>query len=84
MLNSPSTVQVTMNLNNIYGDYGSCTCYIAEVTNAGTISNLTRIGITSSSVNFNYAFSSTVNNLCIFFDNLSTVSGDVSVRLTVN
>lgn len=84
LLNSPSTVQVTMNLNNIYGDYGSCTCYIAEVTNAGTISNLTRIGITSSSVNFNYAFSSTANNLCIFFDNLSTVSGDVSVRLTVN
>ena len=84
LLNSPSTVQVTMNLNNIYGDYGSCTCYIAEVNSAGTISNLTRIGITSSSVNFNYTFSSTANNLCIFFDNLSTVSGDVSVNLTVN
>ena len=81
---SPSTVQITLDLYKIYGDYDNCTCYIAEVNSAGSITNLTKIRMTSDLLNLNYTFSSTANNLCIFVDNLSTVSGDLSVSLTVN
>ena len=81
---SPATVQITLDLYKVYGDYDNCTCYIAEVSSAGSISNLTKIRMTSDLLNLNYTFSSTANNLCIFVDNLSNVSGDLSVRLTVN
>ena len=81
---SPTTVQITLDLYKIYGDYDNCTCYIAEVNNIGSMSNLTKIRMTSDLLNLNYTFSSAANNLCIFVDNLSTVSGDLSVSLTVN